>query len=1078
MTVNLLADGEPVDSTDVTEEDHWEYGFTDLPKYEAGEEIEYTITENTVENYTQDIEGYDITNHYTPEETAVTVTKNWDDANDQDGIRPDSIDVQLTANGDVVGDPVELSEENDWNHTWEELPLNEAGEAIDYSVVEETDVPEYDTEVEDDNHGNIILTNAHTPEEIDISGEKIWEDADDQDGIRPESVTVNLLADEEAIDSMEVTAEDNWEYSFTDLPKYEAGEEIDYRITEDPVEDYETAIDGFDVTNSYTPEVTEVTGEKTWDDANNQDGIRPESVTVNLLADGEPVDSTEVTAEDDWEYSFTDLPKYEAGEAITYTVTENTVENYTQDIEGYDITNHYTPEETAATVTKSWDDGNNQDGIRPDSIDVQLTANGEAYGDPVELSAENDWTYTWDELDANASGEAIDYSVVELTETPEYETSVDDDNHGNIIITNAYTPEVTEVSGTKTWDDADNQDGIRPESITVNLFANGEQIDDAEVTVADDWEYRFTDLPRYEAGEEIDYRITEDPVEGYETTIEEFDVTNRYTPEVTEVSGEKTWEDADNQDGVRPESVTVNLLADGSQVDSEEVTAEDDWAYSFTDLPKYEAGDEINYTVTENTVEYYTQAIDGFDITNHYTPEETAVTVTKSWDDAQNQDGIRPDSIEVQLTADGEEHRDPVELSAENDWTHTWDELDANASGEAIDYSVEELTELPGYDASVDDDNHGNIIITNAYTPEETDVSGTKTWDDADNQDGVRPESVTVNLLADGAIVDSTEVTEEGEWAYSFTGLPKYEAGEEIVYTVTENTVEHYTQDIEGYDITNRYTPEETAATVTKNWDDANNQDGIRPDSIEVQLTADGEEQGDSVELSADNDWTYTWDELDAKAAGEAIDYSVVELTESEYEASVNDENHGNIIITNAYTPEETDVSGAKTWKDGDNDDVRPDSITVKLLADGAIVDDMAVTEEDDWEYRFTDLPKYEAGEEIDYSISEKAVEGYETAVNGYDLTNTLITDEDGEAKPGKPTDPEKDETKPDQEDKTDKTTDAEREGATKEDESDDTGGLLPDTATNLFNMLLVGVGLLIVGLALTMLYRKRRTVE
>ncbi len=32
---------------------------------------------------------------------------------------------------------------------------------------------------------------------------------------------------------------------------------------------------------------------------------------------------------------------------------------------------------------------------------------------------------------------------------------------------------VIDISGSKTWNDADNQDGIRPASITVKLFANG-----------------------------------------------------------------------------------------------------------------------------------------------------------------------------------------------------------------------------------------------------------------------------------------------------------------------------------------------------------------------------------------------------------------------------------------------------------------------------------------------------------------------------------------------------------------------------------------------------------------------------
>src|SRR5699024_5791555 len=166
----------------------------------------------------------------------------------------------------------------------------------------------------------------------------------------------------------------------------------------------------------------------------------------------------------------------------------------------------------------------------------QLTANGEAQGEPVTLSEENDWTHTWTELDEKAAGETIVYSVVELTEVPGYETVINDEDHGNIIITNSYTPEVTEVSGTKIWDDADNQDGIRPESITVNLFANGEFIESVDVTEANNWEYSFTDLPKYADGEEIVYTVTEDEVEGYETVIDEFTITNSYTPEVTEVA--------------------------------------------------------------------------------------------------------------------------------------------------------------------------------------------------------------------------------------------------------------------------------------------------------------------------------------------------------------------------------------------------------------------------------------------------------------------------------------------------------------------------------------------------------------
>ena len=65
--------------------------------------------------------------------------------------------------------------------------------------------------------------------------------------------------------------------------------------------------------------------------------------------------------------------------------------------------------------------------------------------------------------------------------------------------------------------------------------------------------------------------------------------------------------------------------------------------------------------------------------------------------------------------------------------------------------------------------------LTNTHIPETVEKSGTKTWDDADNQDGLRPASITVKLLADGIDTGkSATITSESGWTYSFTNLPKY----------------------------------------------------------------------------------------------------------------------------------------------------------------------------------------------------------------------------------------------------------------------------------------------------------------
>ena len=186
--------------------------------------------------------------------------------------------------------------------------------------------------------------------------------------------------------------------------------------------------------------------------------------------------------------------------------------------------------------------------------------------------------------------------------------------------------EKTSVSGQKTWNDNDNQDGKRPSKITVNLLANGVKVASKEVKpdAAGTWAYHFDNLDVVDdAGKVIAYTVSEEPVEGYETTIEGTNITNTRTPEVTEVAVKKIWDDADNKDGLRPEKITVRLLADGQEVAVKEITATDNWQASFTDLPVYKEGKKIVYTITEDPVAAYTSNIDGFTVTNRHTPPTT-----------------------------------------------------------------------------------------------------------------------------------------------------------------------------------------------------------------------------------------------------------------------------------------------------------------------------------------------------------------------------------------------------------------------------------------------------------------------
>ncbi len=94
-------------------------------------------------------------------------------------------------------------------------------------------------------------------------------------------------------------------------------------------------------------------------------------------------------------------------------------------------------------------------------------------------------------------------------------------------------------------------------------------------------------------------------------------------PETISISGSKTWDDANDQDGKRPDSITIRLYADGRQIKTATVTAEDGWAWTFENLPRYENGKEITYTITEDAVADYQSTINGMNVTNRYVPDNT-----------------------------------------------------------------------------------------------------------------------------------------------------------------------------------------------------------------------------------------------------------------------------------------------------------------------------------------------------------------------------------------------------------------------------------------------------------------------
>ncbi|WP_242215043.1 Cna B-type domain-containing protein, partial [Bacillus cereus group sp. BfR-BA-01383] len=747
--------------------------------------------------------------------TSVSGTKMWNDNNNKFGTRPESITVQLLQNGtEFKTEEVKADKEGNWTFSFKDLPKYDGqGNEIKYTV-SEVKVKDYETKVD----GTTITNTYKNTETTELSGKKVWEDYNNKFGTRPESITVQLLQNGTEFKTEEVKAdkEGNWTFSFKDLPKYDGqGNEIKYTVSEVKVKDYETKVDGTTITNTYkNTETTELSGKKVWEDYNNKFGTRPESITVQLLQNGTEFKTEEVKAdkEGNWTFSFKDLPKYDGqGNEYTYTVSEVKVKDYETKVDGTTITNTYkNTETTELSGKKVWEDYNNKFGTRPESITVQLLQNGtEFQTKEVKADEKGNWTFNFKDLPKyDGQGNEIKYTVNEV-KVDNYETKVD-----GTTITNTYkNTDKTELSGKKVWEDYNNKFGTRPESITVQLLQNGTEFQTKEVKADEkgNWTFNFKDLPKYDGqGNEIKYTVNEVKVDNYETKVDGTTITNTYkNTDKTELSGKKVWEDYNNKFGTRPESITVQLLQNGTEFQTKEVKADKNgnWSFDFKDLPKYDGqGNGIKYTVNEVKVDDYETKVDGTTITNTYkNTDKTELSGKKVWEDYNNKFNTRPESITVQLLQNGTEFQTKeVKADKNGNWSFDFKDLPKyDGQGNEFKYTVSEV-KVDGYETKVD-----GTTITNTYkNTETTELSGKKVWEDYNNKFNTRPESITVQLLQNGTEINKQEVKadKEGNWSFNFKDLPKYDGqGNEFKYTVSEVKVDGYETKVDGTTITNTY---------------------------------------------------------------------------------------------------------------------------------------------------------------------------------------------------------------------------------------------------------------------------------
>lgn len=348
--------------------------------------------------------------------------------------------------------------------------------------------------------------------------------------------------------------------------------------------------------------------EKIWDDGGYH--ARPDAVEVTLYRDNKAFETVTLNGDNSWKYTWDDLT-----DAYSWSVDEAAIpDEYSKSIENdgndWTITNSRTPKNVELTVTKAWKHNGGKN--LPTSISVALYKDGELY-ETVTLSAENSWTYTWDDL-TDASVWSIDETDVPAGYTKEITV----DGYA-FVITNTRTINPVEVSVNKVW--VASEGVIHPESIEAVLYRDGEAFDTVVLNAENKWTHIWTGLT-----DEYTWSVDENTVPaGYTKNVTsdgyDYTITNTKEFKYIDVSAKKIWYGADV---VHPSSVKVTLYRDGVAYETVTLSAANGWNHTWENLT-----DEFAWTVDEPSVPSgYTKTVrqDGYSFTITNTHEDIPKT--------------------------------------------------------------------------------------------------------------------------------------------------------------------------------------------------------------------------------------------------------------------------------------------------------------------------------------------------------------------------------------------------------------------------------------------------------------------
>lgn len=689
----------------------------------------------------------------------------------------------------------------------------------------------------------------------------------------------------------------------------------------------------------------------------------------------------------------------------------------------------------------------------------QLSKDDDAILDPVLKTGDNlknvyDGLISVTEKESGITGGAHAYNSIAMTFVSI--SNKDKVRTQNMLIKNEYTKvglKKLNISVKKSWDDDNDRDGLRPKTLSFDLFdsktgySKANVLDSVTLSKDSKWAGNFDkySTPLDRSGNPINFEIKESSKpNGYTFSVTKdktadglvFKAVNKHKPEKISLRGVKTWDR-----GPQPQKIRINLFANGNLLKSQDVIEIDaEWAYSFNDLYKYENGQPIKYTVTEDPVEGYEPVYnkDNINIHNKRFFERgdlrisKAVKLSKAFSD---DGGVLPQDRQ----SDDFRFKVVLKDSDDNLDNDEYDYVKSNGtngkirSGSYVYLSggqsilikglkvgtTYEITELPEkyykpevsiINGTITKDNVSQANFVNIYNPL-INLRGIKTWDESSEP---LPFSIKVNLYGDGKFVKSKIVEElDFQWAYTFEDLPKYnDDGTLIKYTVKEDPVDGYTPvyDWDNINIHNKVvgygslkiekTVKQSQAAILNGDPKPNNRDSDEFSFKVTLMRPDGQEDTGAYTYRKSNGYDYKiysgqyihlykGQNAVIKDLPMGTKWKVVESEHSKYvretvalEGDIINKTESLASFVNVYK-DLTTLRGVKTWERYSEGNI-PFSIKVNLYGDGKFIESKIVEEVDfEWSYTFEDVPKYnEKGELVKYTVTEDPVDGYKPVYN------------------------------------------------------------------------------------------------